>query len=144
MAARYSSYKARGLCPSCGGRKPKKGRVHCPVCLERNLSWWRRNKKRVSRANKTANAKLKEEVFSVYGKRCACCGENRMEFLMIDHVAGNGAEHRREVGQSTRHMYLWLKKNGYPKKGFRTLCMNCNFSLGVHGYCPHTKEMSCR
>lgn len=34
---------------------------------------------------------------------------------------------------------LWLKKNNYPP-GFRVLCMNCNFSLGMRGYCPHQKE----
>lgn len=114
--------------------------MKCPVCLKQALAYWRRNKKRISKANAEANSKLKDEIFSVYGKRCACCGEDHLEFLTIDHVRGDGAAHRRLIGQSTRHIYLWLKKNKFPRRGFRTLCMNCNFSRGVHGYCPHEKE----
>lgn len=140
MAARYAGLKAKGWCPGCGKRRPKKSRVKCPVCLDRALSYWRRNKRAISKASAESNAKLKDEVFSAYGKECACCGECRIEFLTIDHVNGDGAAHRKLIGQSTRHIYLWLKKNGFPKHGFRTLCMNCNFSRGVHGYCPHERE----
>lgn len=68
---------------------------------------------------------------------CACCSENRIEFLTIDHKKGDGNEHRKK--HKSNHIYEWLIKNGFPKE-FRVLCMNCNFSLGKYGYCPHLHE----
>ena len=65
---------------------------------------------------------------------CACCGENKLEFLAIDHIKGNGFKHRKEIKNPS--IFYWLIKNNYPK-GFRVLCHNCNLSLGYYGYCPH-------
>lgn len=67
--------------------------------------------------------------------KCACCGELQPEFLTFDHVNGKGSQHRRFTKGASLIGY-WLKKNGYPE-GFRILCMNCNMSMGKHGYCPH-------
>lgn len=75
-----------------------------------------------------------------YGKTCACCGESSLEFLCIDHISGGGNRHRKQVGCG-RNFYSWLKKNNYPE-GFRTLCHNCNQSLGYNGYCPHHRVPS--
>jgi hypothetical protein len=66
---------------------------------------------------------------------CACCREDYIEFLSIDHMEGNGNKHRREDPEAVK-IYRWLKKHAFPK-GFRVLCMNCNFALGHFGYCPH-------
>jgi hypothetical protein len=82
--------------------------------------------------------RLKAEVIEHYGKACACCGETTYEFLCIDHINGGGNKHREELG-CTRNFYSWLKKNGYPE-GFRTLCHNCNQSLGYNGFCPHQQK----
>src|SRR5205085_660636 len=79
--------------------------------------------------------KLKVEVLSKYGDVCECCAESIIEFLTIDHIGGNGGQHRREVGYGTT-FYKWLRDNNYPS-GYRILCMNCNFSYGLKGYCPH-------
>lgn len=68
---------------------------------------------------------------------CACCGENRYEFLAIDHMNGGGKEHRR-VNKIT-NLAEWLIRNNFPD-GFRVLCHNCNMSLGFYGYCPHQTE----
>jgi len=73
------------------------------------------------------------------GYKCACCGVTDKEFLSIDHSEGGGAAHRKELTGNPRNghnMYYWIRKNNFPP-GFRVLCMNCNFSLGHHGYCPH-------
>lgn len=84
--------------------------------------------------------KVKQEVFNAYGGRCACCGEERLEFLAIDHVHGNGNTHRKLIGKNGgRTFYNWLKKNNYPND-FRLLCHNCNHSYGSQGYCPHQIE----
>jgi hypothetical protein len=64
--------------------------------------------------------------------QCACCAESHLEFLSLDHINGGGHQHRRTV----RHVYPWLIKNNYPP-GYRVLCLNCNFALGIFGYCPH-------
>lgn len=57
---------------------------------------------------------------------CSCCGEQRVEFLVIDHIEGNGPEHRKEVGDN---IYSWLKVNKYPL-GFQVLCYSCNWRKG--------------
>jgi hypothetical protein len=66
---------------------------------------------------------------------CACCEESNLEFLSIDHINGNGANHRKEIGV---RLEQWLWKMGFPE-GFRILCHNCNQSLGAYGYCPHNQ-----
>ncbi|MDP3891935.1 hypothetical protein [Nocardioides sp.] len=77
------------------------------------------------------------EVLSHYGGICVCCGESRYEFLSMDHPNNDGAQHRRDItGPNFRR---WLKRNNFPP-GFRVLCINCNFSRGRYGYCPHEKE----
>ena len=75
-------------------------------------------------------------VFNYYGglfPHCECCGESHWEFLTIDHINGDGAEHRKQI---KGNLYLWLIQNNFPD-GFRILCMNCNWSIGMRGYCPH-------
>jgi len=79
----------------------------------------------------------KAEAIEHYGKVCACCGESTYEFLCIDHINGGGNRHRKQLGCS-RNFFHWLKRNGFPE-GFRTLCHNCNQSLGYNGYCPHQR-----
>lgn len=85
--------------------------------------------------------KLKAEVLGHYGGICTCCGEIELMFLTIDHVNGDGAEHRRTVGDGTgfcgAEMYRWLRRNGYPD-GFQVLCANCNCGKQWNGgTCPH-------
>ena len=81
---------------------------------------------------------LKTEAFIAYGGVvCSCCGDTHIEFLTLDHIGGDGAEHRKRIGNiQGSAFYAYLKKQGYPI-GLRVLCFNCNLSLGFHGYCPH-------
>ncbi len=74
-------------------------------------------------------------VLEHYGKKCACCGEAQPEFLAIDHVNNDGAEHRRSV-HSGKHIIRWLIQNNFPD-GFQVLCFNCNMAKSVYGICPH-------
>lgn len=80
-----------------------------------------------------AKNKLKADVFGHYcgGKpTCTGCGEKDIGVLTIDHIAGNGADHRRELFGNNRRcgypFYQWLKRNEYPD-GFQVLCFNCQF-----------------
>lgn len=81
---------------------------------------------------------IKKAIFLHYGAVCVCCGETRTEFLTVDHVNGGGTKHRKDLGGGTK-FFQWLKDNNFPE-GYRILCMNCNFSLGRFGYCPHQIE----
>jgi len=67
---------------------------------------------------------LKKAVLDHYGHTCACCGVTSR--LTIDHVNGDGHEHRARVGGGWA-IYRWLVKNGFPE-GFQTLCRPCNVS----------------
>jgi len=99
-------------------------------------------KKRVRKAKARYRVKLRKDVLIHYGgevPKCACCGENRDEFLCLDHINGGGNEHRRKIGEGGQRTYMWVRKNHYPE-GFRVLCLNCNGSLGSYGYCPHERE----
>ncbi len=96
--------------------------------------------------------RLRHDALVAYGgehPKCSCpgCGEDRLPFLCIDHVNGDGAAHRKSLrGPNTKGnpgggaMYRWLKKNGYPA-GFRVLCYNCNFARGK-GPCPVHEAVS--
>lgn len=82
--------------------------------------------------------KLRMAALTAYANppRCACCGEEHLEFLCIDHIGygrGNPKAEPTEIGSK---LYIKLKRLGYPE-GFRVLCQNCNSSLGMYGYCPH-------
>jgi hypothetical protein len=55
----------------------------------------------------------------------------------MDHVENDGAAHRRQIGDGSDALILWLKKNGFPA-GFQVLCANCNHGKRVNGgVCPH-------
>jgi len=65
-------------------------------------------------------------VFNHYGWSCACCGATGRP--TIDHVNGDGAEHRRALGNhGSYRTYRWLIVHRFPA-GFQTLCEPCNQS----------------
>jgi hypothetical protein len=58
---------------------------------------------------------------------CAMCGIKDLRVLSIDHINGDGARQRKELGNGGgRSLARWLKKRGYPE-GYQILCMNCQF-----------------
>lgn len=83
------------------------------------------------------------EVLSHYcggqAPHCACCGEQQIEFLSLDHVDGGGNQHKRRIGRGWTLM-RWLQANGYPD-GYQVLCHNCNQAKGYYGVCPHQRQM---
>lgn len=90
---------------------------------------------------RTRDRVTKLEIVKEYGGACACCGETHYEFLTIDHINGDGAEHRRQVGGDHRAVYRDIKRRHFPKDEFRLLCLNCNLAMGMYGYCPHNPEV---
>lgn len=77
----------------------------------------------------------KEKCLEYYGRKCACCGETKLEWLSIEHKAGKkGALHPK--GQAGIKLFRWLDLNGFPK-GYEIFCYNCNSAKGNFGICPH-------
>ncbi len=122
----HKTYRAklrrRGIC-KCG-RQPVVGGRNCELC----------------RANsRKHNRSYRHLCITAYGGyACACCGETASEFLQIDHINNDGADHRRQVGKGNA-TYKWLIKNGFPP-GFQVLCANCNYAKAHYGYCPHQRD----
>lgn len=82
-------------------------------------------------------AEAKSLVFSHYGSKCACCGEQETRFLTIDHVNDDGFKWRGNGNGQHKNIYQWLVRKNYPD-GFQVLCMNCNVGKHRnHGICPH-------
>lgn len=85
--------------------------------------------------------KNRDLVFAHYGESCACCGEAERMFLSIDHIANDGAVHRRslkgQIGKGGSSFFDWLVRTSFPD-GFQTLCRNCNWGKHANGgVCPH-------
>lgn len=78
--------------------------------------------------------KKRQQVIDVYGGKCACCGERELCFLHIDHIKGDGAEHRKTVKGSK--LVDWLIANNFPPN-FQILCGSCNQAKGTGPHCPH-------
>ena len=109
------------LCSNCGKRRdnPTGATVLCLACLFNAKQEYQR---------------VRDRVFEHYGKTCCCCGESERAFLSMDHINNDGAQHRRDIGESK--IYGWLARNKFPS-GFQTLCMNCQFGKKNCGICPH-------
>jgi hypothetical protein len=122
--------RAAGLCPHCGKTMDRDGYICISCCV-----------KKCQQAEH-----LKLDAFNAYGgAKCACCGEDELVFLTLDHIEENGAEHRKELGGrncGSTAQYRWLKKNDYPP-GFQVLCFNCNVAK-YRGGCPHQRKKDVR
>ncbi len=122
-------------------RKSRSGRIlrRCKVC-------WYKSDDPVSEENRRKRAeyqsewgaRTKAECYAAYGNACSCCGERNPLFLSIDHINRDGYMHRKTGALGGRTIYSWLRSRGYPKDGFRLLCMNCNTGREKNGgICPH-------
>jgi hypothetical protein len=96
---------------------------------ERRRQWYIRNRDTRREWLKENRKNRKLEVITHYGGKCQWpngCDVRDPDMLTIDHINGNGANHRREfkkIGQP--RIDAWLIKNNYPA-GFRVLCFNHN------------------
>lgn len=158
-ARRKARYKKAGLCTQCGQRAPVEGGKTCEQCRKYYRDYRARLRKKglckcgrrpapggkncelCREKTREYNRALRDEVFEAYGGyKCRCCGETHKEFLQIDHINNDGAEHRRSISnKGTIGVYYWLKKHKFPP-GFQVLCANCNYAKAHYGYCPHRPD----
>lgn len=138
MQERYQRRKSEGLCPQCGV-PAEKGRTTCTACNRRRVKWHEENRERSNTVSAKRREALRLRVIDAYGGVCACCGERRKEFLTLDHVNGDGKEDRKRFPTQTQFR-KWIVDNDFPDH-LRILCMNCNLSRGLYGYCPHEQEV---
>lgn len=102
------------------------------------------NKLKHREHQKKANNKRRLLVLNAYSNndiKCACCGENEINFMALDHINNDGAKHRKEMnnGKGGSQIYQWIINNNYPT-GFQVLCHNCNLAKGFYGECPHVAK----
>ncbi len=127
---RHGDPEAQPFRPRVGCKIPGCGRPHSALgfCSGHYYDPGRERERR---------AALREKVLGHYGRACACCGVT--EDLTIDHVNGDGDQHRIELyGDSQAsggtRFYRWLIKQGFPP-GYATLCRRCNLSKGKAERC---------
>jgi hypothetical protein len=115
----------------------------CTECLKiYNQNKYQKHKQNIRAKQKQYEINNKQKIIQEYGGKCVCCGENRFEFLTIDHINNDGAIERKNTNQGTGgKLYRWLIKNNYPKNNYQLLCYNCNCAKGFFGYCPHQKDL---
>lgn len=122
-----------GLCKPCSNRASAAWRAANPQ-RARELELRHAPKKLAHM--KARRDRDKAKVLEYYGTCCACCGFT--EDLTIDHINGDGYEHRKELfgdGRTgTARFYRWLISNNFPP-GFQTLCRSCNSSKYRDGAC---------
>ena len=105
-----------------------------------NYEYRHRDPEKIRLIAMTTYRRVRMDALTHYGgnpPKCACCNEQHLEFLTIDHVNNDGAEHRR---RRKNHVLYWeLRQQNYPL-GFRVLCMNCNFARSRNRICPHEND----
>jgi hypothetical protein len=134
-----STMELTKVCTSCGIDKPLtdyyKGRS---VGGGKNVKSW--CKGCYNERQGAVQEAVRVEVLRHYGPACRCCGESEVDFLVLDHINDDGADHRRQVGMKGGYaMYLWAKKAGFPAI-FQTLCCNCNMAKARKRGCPHVRR----
>jgi len=89
------------------------------------------------------NRKLRQEILSAYGRKCAICGEKEEASLTLDHIKNDGRAHRLQKG---RGIYTDIRQQGFPTNKYRILCRSCNtkeWQKGVKRRPKNTKCPSC-
>lgn len=99
------------------------------------LAYHKEYEKKYKIKRKNFREELKAKFFEMYGKACSCCGEHRKEFLTLEHKQGQVGIKKKESSVAYRKATVKYQPDLYD-----VLCMNCNFSRGKFGYCPHDKE----
>ena len=112
----------------------KWNRAHRDSTRAANKRCYEVHKEMYCKVQNERNARVREEVIVAYGGRCSFCGESIHEYLVIDHINKDPERHSSGKGRvAGAQMYARLKRAGYPKRGYRLLCANCNSCRAIYG-----------
>lgn len=120
-------------------------KAHHEKVIEYSHTYHEKHKEEEREKSKIRRDAIRMKVLVHYSDNppfCACCSENKTEFLCLDHINGGGEQQRKQIGQGAK-IYNWIIRNNFPV-GFRVLCANCNQSYGHYGYCPHSESSLAR
>jgi predicted restriction endonuclease len=112
---------------------------HQEARLAYRRTYFEADPQRVRASLKVYRQKLKKVVVAAYGGKCSCCGEDRIEFLTVEHQHHDGTAHRKRVGAGAG-MYRDLIKRGFPQDGLTLFCWNCQMATRYGDECPHTRQ----
>jgi hypothetical protein len=111
--------------------------AHQDEISEYNRAHHRDHREQIRERKRSYYQGLRRQVLDHYGWECACCGVS--DDLTIDHVDGDGAEHRIELfgnRSAGTQFYLWLVRNDFPDDiRVQVLCVPCNSSKGTGERC---------
>jgi len=90
--------------------------------------------------SRRAAQKLRDEFIEAYGGKCKCCGETEPRFLCLDHINRDGVRDRATTSGRNTGVIRRLRRQGWPKDGYRLLCANCNMATAWGRTCPHQER----
>lgn len=103
---------------------PSGFRVLCRNCNDAD-GYLRHFKPESQNYNTLYARNYKKKVFELLGKSCVLCGEDKVECLYIDHINGEGCQHR--LKRSYNGVCIDVIAEEFPKDKYRVLCSNCNW-----------------
>ncbi|HEY6275589.1 MAG TPA: hypothetical protein VIX86_04585 [Streptosporangiaceae bacterium] len=106
--------------------------AHREQARERMRQWRAANPDKKRAQRRRQYERLRKTVLDHFGWACSCCGT--MDRLSIDHINGDGYQHRAQFGRAPEALYRWIIDHGFPP-GFQTLCVRCNLSKARGEHC---------
>ena len=137
----WAEREASGICIYCGKFPAKLDSKGCDACLKKKVDgtvkFSKNNKETISQYRLL----IKHQVIEKYGNKCACCDEDNILFLTIDHKNNDGNKDRIEIfgvkNPATMSWYLKLRREPL-REDLQVLCFNCNLGKSINnGVCPH-------
>jgi len=149
----------QGLCVRCGRTNPSAVWC-CSFCKARRNSWMSKQREkgfctlcgtnlakigkfceRCKDGRENYDQDIKRSAMEHYGQgKCACCKNDFLPHLTLDHVNNDGKAHRASLRGWERGgicLYKKLKREGYPNNPpLQVLCFNCNMAKKYYGVCP--------
>lgn len=117
MSGKYAYYKSLGICPECGKRKAREGKVHCAECAAKRSAYFRKHKDNRNRANREFVKRRKENGL------CKKCGKPVDNGIFCDDC--------RYIRNVKRRITEYRKRNGtWTGRIFDEVTLN-KISLGV-------------
>lgn len=132
--APYSRHSFSGpACLTCGRPKlvrtsshPKYGtrkRTECRFC------------------QKQKDHELRLQAIEILGGRCACCSEDDLVKLTVDHIQNDGNLRRERDHVGTSYFHRKVVSGFIDLSSYQVLCWNCNFSKHLgDGICVHQRK----